>query len=306
MKWFLLLVPFLSTIVGLWLYRLQDGRKEFFRLDFVQSFYLFLVTPSVFVWLKTFLFFIVRNEIGVGLSINELFVLDTLFSVLAFFVFTAIALHALTKTFWIKRKTNPKFDLMYLSEYFHLWWTHIVLWFGALLLLSFLSLVNVYFPLQTTAERWQLYLLMSLGVFAGCVFFFCVWISDAKTANFMSLMKLFIGGYFVLHLVVYLIVDISFDARYGVFWLIFSALWGAVFASYFFERSPKITLLRKIFLPIGWGENPFNDFWHSQPSRSKGRENKRNWINKILVLAKLSNSLSNKIRKIYFEKGLNV
>ena len=106
----LVLVPIFTTIFGMLLYRFQNGSKEIFRLDFVQFIYLFIMTPTLFVWLKTFLFYLLRNELEYSLSINELFVIDTIFTVIAVFVISAVAIHSLTKTFWIKRHHNPKFD----------------------------------------------------------------------------------------------------------------------------------------------------------------------------------------------------
>lgn len=255
MKIFLLLVPLVTTFLGMIIYRLQDGKRELFRLDFVQFVYLFVITPTFFVWLKTFLFYVLRSEVGNQLSVTELFVVDTIFSVIAFFVLAAIAIHSLTKTFWIRRYHDPKFDLFHLSEYFHLWWTHIIIWGGGMVLCSFISIASVFLPADVNNNRIQFYLLLLTGFVLGNLFFFGIWGSDPKQGNFMRLMKLLLAGFFMLHVIFYFVMDVSFSLKNGVFWVIFSGFAGSVFASYFFERSEKTNKLRQFFLHLGWGNN---------------------------------------------------
>ena len=130
MQALLLLVPLLTGIFGMLIYRFQDGKKQLFKLDLVQFIYLFVMSPALFVWLKTFLFYLLRNELDLSLTINDVFVIDTVYSIGGFYLFGAISMHTLTKTFWLRRHHDPEFDIYHLSEYFHLWWTHLAMTTG--------------------------------------------------------------------------------------------------------------------------------------------------------------------------------
>ncbi len=256
MKSFLLFIPLITVVIGLIIYKFQDKKKEFLKLDLVQFIYLFLIAPTMFVWSKSFIFYILRNELQLNLSVTNLFIIDTVFSVLSFIVIAAIAIHSLTKTFWIKRHHDPEFDIYHLSEYFHLWWSHIIMWGGAMILATFMSIVNLLVPLEfVVSSKLQFYSLFGLGFISGIAFFYIIWNSDPQQGNYMRLMKLLLAFSLIIHIVVYFIFEPSFNITNGVYWFMLSTFAAAVFAASTFEKYDKTNRLRELLLHSGWGEN---------------------------------------------------
>jgi|SRR3989344_756306 len=258
MKILLFFIPVLATISGFLIYRLQSAKKQIFRLDLVQFIYLFVLAPTMFVWLKSFLFYLLRKEIDLKISATEIFIIDTAFSMVSFIIVIAIAIHSLTKTFWLRRHADEDFDIYHLSEYFHLWWSHIALWVGLMLLLSFLSIVNVFVPLDFGQSKLQFYSLLILGLICGLVLFLVIRLSDAADVlqnSYMRLMKLTFVFFFVVHVGFYFIFDPDFSMNRIAYWLVFSIFFSAVFISTFFEKRVKSKKLKKMLIHRGWGEN---------------------------------------------------
>lgn len=252
---FLILVPFFTSILGILLYKFQGRSKEIFRLDLVQSVYLFLMAPTMFVWLKTFLFYLLRNELEPSLSVTEIFIVDTIFTVFAIFVMIAIGIHSLTKTFWIKRHHNPQFDLYHLSEYFHLWWSHIVIWGGVMFLISFVSLANVFAPLELYLAKNLFIGVQIFGTISGLFLFMLIWMSDPGQGNFMRLMKLLLVFASVVHIVFYFVFNPQFNSRFIIYWFALSTFISAAGIGSVFERYERLSWFRNILLHSGWGDN---------------------------------------------------
>ncbi|NOY15119.1 MAG: hypothetical protein GXP43_02775 [bacterium] len=256
MKVFLLLIPIITTLFGLAIYKFQDRNKEIFRLDLIQFVYLFVIAPIFFVWAKTFLFFLLRRELDFNLSVTDLFVIDTIFSVLSFVIISVIAIHSLTKTFRLKRDRDPSFDLFHLSEYFHLWWTHIIMWGGVMVIGIFMSTINILIPFGVAnASKVQFYLLLLAGLISGVSFFFAIWMSDAQQNNYMKLMKLFFAGGFIFHVIIYFLVEPKFSLNYGGYWFVFAAFTSAVLVGSVFERYERPRRFRDKLLHVNWGNN---------------------------------------------------
>lgn len=251
----LALIPLFTTIVGLLLYRFQGKFFELFRLDFVQFIYMFLMAPALFVWLKTFLFYLIRNELEITLSITEIFVIDTVFTVISIFVMGAIAIHSLTKTFWIKRHHDPDFDLYHLSEYFHLWWSHIIIWGGIMLMFTFLSLTNVLIPLDFELTKIWFLVTQAVAIVCGTIFFFAIWMSESDQGNFMRLMKILLVLVALIHIIVYFVLDPGYNSNYIAYWFVTTGFTTSAAIGGFFERSEKVGFFRSFFLHVGWGDN---------------------------------------------------
>lgn len=251
----LALIPLFTAIIGLLLYRFQGKFFSLFRLDFVQFVYMFLMAPALFVWLKTFLFYLVRNELEISLSITEIFVIDTVFTVLSIFVMGAIAIHSLTKTFWIRRHHNPDFDLYHLSEYFHLWWSHIIIWGGVMLMITFISLTNLLLPLELELTRFWFFVTQGFGIVAGAMFFFSIWMSESDQGNFMRLMKLLLVLFSIIHIVLYFVIDPGYNSQYVAYWFATTLFATAAAVGGAFEQSEKVGFFRSLFLHVGWGDN---------------------------------------------------
>ncbi len=256
MKILLLSIPFITTLLGFIIYRYQDKRQwQIFRLDLVQFTYLFLFAPTIYVWSKSFLFYLLRNELNLSLTPTGLFVIDTVYSVLAFVVFGATAMHSLTKTFWLRRHHDPKFDIYSLSEYFHLYWTHIVMWNGIMILLTFIAFVNVFVPFAGENMQKTFWAIIVLGLASGVSTFMGIWGSDPGQGNFMRLMKLCFMMFFFIHVVMYFVFDPPFKLAHSMYWFSFFHFLGGAVGAFFFEKSEKAKQVRGLWLHVGWGEN---------------------------------------------------
>ena len=256
MKVLLLSIPFFTALFGIALYKFQDGKgREVFKLDFVQFMYLFVLSPTIYVWAKSFLHYILRNEIDIALSATDIFIVDTAFSVVAFFTFAALAMHSLTKTFWLKRHHDPEFDMYHLSEYFHLYWTHIAIWTGIMLLIAFISFINLFVPIQVEHAAAAFYTVLSFGALFGSLLFMSIWGSDPGQGNFMRLMKIVLMCMFILHVGVYYVLEPAFKLQYAAYWFSLFLFLAGSFSSMFFERSARVKKIRNFWLHVGWGEN---------------------------------------------------
>lgn len=255
MKIVLLLIPVCTATFGLLVYRLQGTKRQIFKFDLVQFVYLFILAPTMLVWIKSFIFFVLRHEVNLRISLTELFIIDTIFSTLSFILIATLAIHTLTKTFWIRRHHDSDFDVYRLSEYFHLWWSHVAFWVGVMVLFTFVAVVNLIVALPVEATKLQFYGLSSIGLTVGIFLFLAIWMSDAKQGNYMRLMKIFLALFFVGNVGLYFIFDPDFSMERVVFWFVFSVFFGAVFISLFFERYEKTSRLKKLLQHKGWGDN---------------------------------------------------
>lgn len=250
----LALILFFAPLLSLLIYR-YNGKKQIFYLDLVQFLYLAVFAPVMFVWVKSLLYLILRSEMPGRLTMNQLFVIDTAFSVVAFFIFSSVAIHSMTKTFWFKRREDPHFDLYHISEYFHLWWSHIVGFVGGMLILTILAMSNLLIPFIGDFWRWQFWAIVTSGVFFGLLGFYAIWNSDPLQGNFMRIMKLAAGIFFLCHVVLYFIFNPNFSAIYGVYWFSAAAFFTFAACSASLERSPRARRIRDWFTHVGWGEN---------------------------------------------------
>lgn len=246
----LLLSPVLSFVI----YKHQ-GKKQLVKLDLVQFIYLFVMAPVLFVWVKSFLFYILKGELGIGLSVNEVFIVDTVFSVIAFYIFSAVAIHTLTKTFRLHKDHNPLFDLFELSEYFHLWWSHLIIWIGLMVVLSFLSIVNLIVPIAPTQAMLPAAWASGIGIVLGIALFMIVWQSDVRQANYMRILKLSFAFFFALHVLLYFVVTPKFSAQYAAYWGSLNLFFAAVLSGLLLQRSRRAQSLRDRFTHFNWGNN---------------------------------------------------
>lgn len=237
---FLFIIPMLAVASAVLLYR-HDGKKEFLKFDLVQFSYAFIIAPFLFIWLKTFVYFLLRTELGTRMTAGELFVIDTILSVLCFYIFSFVVIHSLTASFNRRVMNDPLHDLFAHSEFFHLWLSHLVMYVGAMLLLTVVSLVNVFLPLNIEHTRSGLFLLCSAGIVTGLFSFLSLLLSDPKQegANFTRLIKLFFGFFFVVHGGVYFWFTPDFNLQRGLYWWSFMVFTALVTCSLFWYKSER-------------------------------------------------------------------
>src|SRR3989344_326284 len=268
MRWFIYLIPVLSMLSALALYR-KNGRREILKFDVVQFWYAFVLVPVLFVWFKSFLFFTLRDELNLyrtaadfcrnlqqlapqltncdaynynqgstNLSLTGLFIADTVYSVVFLFVYAFVVIHSLTKSLENKRYKDPLYDVFKHSEALHLWISHVFIYVGVMVLISLLSLMNVWFPLQVSINKWQFYLMLTIAVGTGVITFGGMWLSIFKE-SFWRLMKLVIGLFFLVHAAVYFLFDPTFSKQHLMYWMILIFFTTMVVLSFFFEKSNK-------------------------------------------------------------------
>lgn len=242
----LFLSLFLIFFSGLVLYR-YTGRKRLLKFDLVQFIYAFIIAPFVFVWMKTFVFYLVQSEINT-ISQTSAFIVDTVISLLGLFVYSFVIVHFITKNFEIKRYRDPLYDIFQLSEVIHLWISHLGFYFGLLLLATSLSILNIIFPLEFELSKIWFYFLIFVGSNIGVVLFLAVWLSNFTKSKFMKINKIIFAFHLFVHLSLYFLSEVDFTTKYIVYWFFLSTFLSTNLCSIFFERSKKIA---KIF-----------DSWH--------------------------------------------
>jgi hypothetical protein len=245
-------VPILAFVSSLALYR-HHGKREILRFDLVQFFTAFIIIPLMFIWLKSILFLFLSRDLVPRLSSGELFIADTLFSLVFMYVYAFIVIHSLTASFKLKKVKDPIYDIFHHSEYFHLWLSHLVSYIGSGVIGSIISLTNLIAPLQLQFPRPYFFASLFAGTLLGVVSYILVWLGDPKQSNFMRIMKLAMGIFFTVHVIAYFVFDPGFNSAYLLFWMMSFALMAMVFLSFFVDRSERATsFFDKFKYKDGW------------------------------------------------------
>lgn len=255
MKILLFLVPFFAVISSLILYK-HNGKRDFLKFDVVQFIYAFVVAPILFVWLKTFIFLILQFDSDIVLSFNQIYVIETSFSVFFLYIYAFTVIHALTASFQRKVLRDPLWDIFEHSEYFHLWLSHLVMIIGSGILLLGASVVNLLIPFDVVMNKFTFYLVLFFGVILGIIAFFGAWLSDPKQeAHFMRIVKLSFAFFFLVEMIVYFVFDPTFSAHYIFYWATVVLFSSTVFCSLFFHKSERVRRWYDRFKFLGWGNN---------------------------------------------------
>lgn len=245
------LIPFLALASGIAIYH-RTGRKEFLKFDVVQFVYAFILAPIMFIYLKSFIFFILRDELDLNLSLNGLFILDTVFSVIFMFIYAFLVIHSLTKSFENKRFVDPLYDVFKHSEVLHLWISHLIMFVGGMVLFTLVSLINLWFPLQIMIAKWQFYSVIGLGFITGSAGFGAIWLS-VPDERFWKLIKLALGFFFVVHILIYFGFNLEFSSQYLIFWFCLTLFTAAVIWAFGLEKSERVMgWWEKLHHKIGW------------------------------------------------------
>lgn len=246
----------IAALFALVIYRF-NGKTKLFSFDLVQFIYLFVIAPMIFIWLKTFFFFILREQVLTTLTLSQYFIIDTLLSVIALYLFGVLAIHTITKVFWLEKHRDPFADIFKLSEYFHLWWSHIIMYLGGFVLITTISVLNLFFRLPTSTLEPQRGLLILIGFIFGFIIYFTIWSSDPvqEKTHFLRLMKLSYVFFFLLYVFMYYLVNPPFHLEFGLYWFGFFTFLSTSTCVILFRRSEKALRFRNFLLHPGWGEN---------------------------------------------------
>ncbi|MBT4652808.1 MAG: hypothetical protein HN981_00875 [Candidatus Pacebacteria bacterium] len=218
MKTVFAVIPLLALISGVLLYK-QTGKKEILRFDMVNFFYAFILMPTVYIWFKSLLFLLLRSELGIIISQSELFIWDTVYSIVFMFIFASVVIHSLTKSFELNIKKDPLYDLFEHSEYFHLWLSHIIFFGGGMIFITLLSIINVWFDLSIFISKFNFYLLLLTSPITS-IFIFKMFEYSAldEKFTFLKLMKFIIGICFFIYALVYIVFEPIFASEKIVYW----------------------------------------------------------------------------------------
>lgn len=245
------LVPFLALLSGLYLYQ-HTGKREILKFDLVQFVYAFVLTPIIYVWFKSFLFVFLVAELNLHLSVTDIFIADTGFTVIFLYFFAFQVIHSLTKSFELKRLRDPFYDIFQHSEFFHLITSHVVLYVVGILLVSIISTVNVFIPFNVSnAGIWIFYSALTLGFLGGVVVHTWIMLTDdefdVKYPRFEMFVELVYAIFFIYHIVLYFYFRPDFNLSKGLFWFIFAALGGFALSALLIERSQTMVKLLSKF-----------------------------------------------------------
>lgn len=239
----LFLIPILAIFSALYLYQ-HTGKKEILKFDLVQFVYAFVLSPIVYVWLKSFLFVSLVRELNLHLSVTDIFIADTVYTVIFLYVFAFIIIHSLTKSFSLKRSRDPFYDLFQTSEFFHMITSHVAFYVGGALLFTILAVVNVFIPLTTASSMLGFFSALALGVLFGFTVFVGLLLTDddfeRKYPRFEMLIELLFAALFILDIVLYFYLRPAFNLSRIMYWFNFMALGGFIVSSLLIERSAKM------------------------------------------------------------------
>lgn len=246
----LFLVPLLAIAAALFLYQ-HTGKREFLKFDLVQFVYAFILAPIIYIWLKSFLFVFLVKELNLRLSVTDLFLADTAYSVIFLFVFAFVVIHSLTKSFELKRSHDPLYDLFQHSEFFHMLTSHVALYVGIMFLFTIISTVNVFISLGFSNNPMLFYASLISGLLVGFILYVGVLLTDddfeIKHPRFEMFIELVYASLFIFHIILYFYFRPEFNLTRVAYWFMLMVLAGFIFSSYVLERSEKFVRFMKKF-----------------------------------------------------------
>jgi len=269
----LILMPIVILSAGVFIYKFQ-GKKDLLHLDLVQFIYTFILAPLLFIWFKTFFFLLLKTN-G-SLSEQWLFILDTAFTMLLFYLYAFIVMHSLTKTFRLK-SIDPLYDFFYHNEYIHLWLSHLVMLFGSISLLVILGLLNLFLPQGIYFSRQVLIGLLLIGFVSGVVGYLTVMMADPKQqkkrVSFTRIAKLAMGAGFLILMTGFFIITPSFNSGYFLYWFVLTFFAGMTTMGAFSYKSPRFKARIDSWVDhlvhFDWGNN-LDLFFKKSKQKEKG------------------------------------
>lgn len=246
----LFLVPTLAILSSLYLYQ-HTGKREILKFDLVQFVYAFILAPVVYVWLKSFLFVFLAQELNLHLSVTDLFIADTIYTIIFLYVFAFLVIHSLTKSFELKRVRDPFYDIFQHSEFFHLLTSHVILYLGAVLLITIISTVNVFIPLEVASNMIVFYVSIILGFIVGIITYTAILLTDDEFDKMYPRFEMFVELVFIIAFLydvgLYFYFRPGFNLHFGMYWFVFMIFGGFITGSLILDRSEKIVKHLKRF-----------------------------------------------------------
>lgn len=251
----LFLIPTLAVLSAVYLYQ-HTGKKEILKFDLVQFVYAFILMPIIYVWLKSFLFVFLVKELNLHLSVTDIFIADTAYTIIFLYVFAFSVIHSLTKSFELKRSHDPFYDIFQHSEFFHLITSHAPIYIGGPILFNILATVNVFIPLTSVSSMAGLYWGLVSGFLFGIGIYMALLFTDGefeeKYPRFEMFIELIFVALFIYNVGLYFMFHPAFNLGHIMYWFIFMCLIGFIFGSFVLERSQKtVKFLRRFHYKSG-------------------------------------------------------
>lgn len=242
MKMSLIIIPITILIIGAFIYRF-NGKRELMKMDLVQFIYAFILTPTIIIWLKTFFYFNLIDPLNMYLDNEDRFLIDNILTTLLLFFYAFVVIHSLTKTFNIKKNTDPLFDIFEHSEYFHLWLSHIVTYSSALLIMLFLGIINMVFPLDTFGHTLTPTIGLLIGIILSLLFYVAMKNYKVKEQKkFDRVIKFQVYIYTIIILMSYIVVRPLYSTSHLLFWMSLMFYLSTSVLTQVIIRKRKITL----------------------------------------------------------------
>ncbi len=134
---FLLIVAF-----GFAVYKISFfSRKSIGYFSLVQFIYLVIIPSSLFIALNSHIQMVVDRPFNQATFLSDKLILNVIF-LSQLFTYGGLAIHAVTKMLWVHMIPNES-DLYKINSYFHLKFSHNLIYSGAITLALFLSLLEI-------------------------------------------------------------------------------------------------------------------------------------------------------------------
>lgn len=247
----LFLIPVLLVLSVMFIYRFS-GKKEFLQMDLVQFIFAFVIYPVGYLWLKNFIYILLRDEIGIRLTLGEWVSIDTGFTLIFMYFYAFGIIHALTKTFSLNLNRDPLYDMFEDSKYFHEFLSHVGMYAVLIAVTTILGMLNGFFPFLVENKKITMDILVGISWFMGFVTYVGLFLSTDKGVlypRYKRIMKLTFGGSFLLLTGEYFFLRPSFSLSYSAFWFSIIALTSAITSMFVFSPGRRFGRLLKR-LPI--------------------------------------------------------
>lgn len=236
----LLLLPFFLLLASMYLYR-YTGKKTILHFDVVQFIYAFVIYPVVYIWLQNFIFVLLREEIGISLTIPQWIAINSVFSVTFMFFYAFGIIHSLTKTFALEMERDPLFDLFAHSEYFHEVASHIGIYVIAGVVFSLLALLNVFFSLPIELGKQLFFAVLLVAAASGFFIYIGLFtLTDIESAMYRRVMKLTTGSIFTFLALLYIFFRPPFSSPHLFYWFTFVCMAMTVLSILFMNPSRRM------------------------------------------------------------------
>lgn len=219
-------------------------------MDFVQFVYSFVVFPLIYVWLKNFIYILLKDQIGITLGLGNWITIDTVFTIFFLYFYAFGIIHALTKTFSLNLNRDPLYDIFQDSKYFHEFLSHVGMYVALVVVVTILSLLNGVFPFEVENKKISMDILAGVAWGMGILTYIGAFLLTDKGfqySKYKRIMKLTFGFCFVVLALFYFGFRPRFSLSYSAFWFVLISLTSTIVSMFLFSPGRRFgKLLEKL------------------------------------------------------------